>query len=160
MWKYLSLTKFYFEAVAGPDCLFTIIDVGAPGRQSDGGTFQKSTLNRQLQAGTFPLPSPRIIPGHETPLPYFFIGDEAFRLDVSMMRPFPKSRLNTETKMFNLKLARARQVIECAFGILAAKWRCLRTQLEVSPDTADKLVKACCLLHNIIIHHDGDNYHF
>lgn len=143
--------------MADANSRFIIVEVGAPGRQSDGGTFLNSTLSKQLMSGTFPLPPDRVIAGHDTPLPYYFIGDEAFHLEPFMMRPFPKSKLNEGTKKFNLKLARARQVIECSFGLMAAKFRCIRNELEQPPDNVDIIVKTCCLLHNLIVDQEGKN---
>nr|CAI5838518.1 unnamed protein product [Callosobruchus analis] len=52
-------------------------------------------------------------------------------------------------------LSRARPYVECAFGILVAKWRCLKTELQIAPDKVDIIVKCVCLLHNIIIDMEG-----
>lgn len=45
--------------------------------------------------------------------------------------------------------------MECAFGILVAKWRCLKTELQIDPDKTDIVVKCVCILHNIIIDKEG-----
>jgi len=46
-------------------------------------------------------------------------------------------------------------MVECAFGILLSKWRCLQTKLQVSPEHVDILVSAACLLHSLIIDKEG-----
>ncbi|XP_050527810.1 uncharacterized protein LOC126897907 [Daktulosphaira vitifoliae] len=51
-------------------------------------------------------------------------------------------------------LSRARRVVENAFGILAARWRCFRKNLEVQPEFVDKIVLSSCCLHNMLC---GDN---
>jgi hypothetical protein len=41
-------------------------------------------------------------------------------------------------------------MVECAFGVLANKWRIFHGPLYVTPQFCDSIVKACCILHNII----------
>ncbi|CAI6347335.1 unnamed protein product [Macrosiphum euphorbiae] len=57
---------------------------------------------------------------------------------------------NEPNKIFNYRLSRARPVVENAFGILAARWRCFRGHLEVQPEIVDKIVLASCCLHNML----------
>ena len=35
--------------------------------------------------------------------------------------------------------------------LLVAKWRCLKTGLQVNPDHVDNIIRTVCLLHNIFI---------
>jgi len=57
-------------------------------------------------------------------------------------------RFQKERKMFNRRLSRARRVIECAFGLLANKWRIFHRAIDV--DFVDQIIKACCVLHNFV----------
>lgn len=59
----------------------------------------------------------------------------------------------------NKRLSRARKSVECAFGIIFSKWRILSKAIETNEKTADKIVKAICLLHNIIIDKEGIEHH-
>ena len=52
-------------------------------------------------------------------------------------------------------ILQAHGTVECAFGILVSKWRCLKSQLQVSHENVDKLVSAACLLHNLILGREG-----
>ena len=61
------------------------------------------------------------------------------------------SRFNEEKRIFNYRLAWVRRCVECAFRILQAKWRCLVTEMETSVSNCEKVIKAACLLHNVII---------
>ena len=55
-----------------------------------------------------------------------------------------------DERIFSYRLSRARRVVENAFGILSNKWRCLLTCLEQNPETVEKMVLTCCILHNIV----------
>jgi len=69
-----------------------------------------------------------------------------------MMRPYPRRLLNDENKSyFNYRLSRARMTIECAIGIAAAKFRILQKSIETKIDNTDHIVKAICMLQNVII---------
>ena len=48
--------------------------------------------------------------------------------------------------------------MECAFGILSNKWRIFQRPLNVIPDFAVEIVKACVVLHNFV--RERDNYNF
>lgn len=88
-------------------------------------------------------------------LPYVIVGDEAFALTSYMLRPYPRSsNLNLEKKVFNYRLSRARRVIECAFGILSAKWRIFRRPLATTVENAISVVQATVCLHNFLIKKD------
>jgi hypothetical protein len=45
--------------------------------------------------------------------------------------------------------------VECAFGILSNKRSILQRPLNVSPDFAMVIVKACVVLHNFVCFRDG-----
>lgn len=54
--------------MAASDALyrFIYVDVGTPGRWSDGGTFDNCSLNQALAENTLNLPSERPLPGTVT----------------------------------------------------------------------------------------------
>jgi hypothetical protein len=50
----------------------------------------------------------------------------------------------------------ARKDVECVFGILKARFRMLSKALEFnSAKTIENIMKCCCMLHNILLIHDG-----
>ncbi|CAH2006686.1 unnamed protein product [Acanthoscelides obtectus] len=59
------------------------------------------------------------------------------------MKPYSGQILNPSQESFNKRLSRARKCVECAFGILFAKWRILSV-IETYKDTADSIIKAIC----------------
>jgi len=83
------------------------------------------------------------------------VADEAFALHKNLLRPLPGKTLNEKRRIFNYRLSRARQYIECTFGIMSKKWRVFQTNSLVEPDAAVIITKACCVLHNFVRRRDG-----
>ena len=96
------------------------------------------------------IPSTKVLAGCSTALPHVFVGDEAFPLMTNLMRPYPGRQLSPPKQHFNYRLSRARRVVENAFGILAARFRVYRRTMEQRPDPVDKVIKATCVLHNML----------
>lgn len=136
---------------------FTIVDIGSEGRQSDGGVFENSGLPHLFETNALHIPLPTRLNNMDLDFPYVLLGDEAFPLSTYMMRPYPRSgRLNISKKIFNYRLSRARRTVECAFGILAARWRIYRQPIITRTSTAVKAVQATVILHNFIINKELD----
>lgn len=64
------------------------------------------------------IPSDAVLPNSEIVAPYVFIGDEAHPLLKHLMKPYSRRNVDVDNEYFNLRLSRARRVIECAFGII------------------------------------------
>lgn len=115
----------------------------------------ESQIGRHLINNTLNLPPPRSIVENGPQLPFIFVGDEAFALTPFMMRPYPRvNNLNLQQKVFNYRLSRARRIVECAFGILTARWRIFRRPLSTNIDNTIAIVKATVCLHNFLIQKD------
>ena len=149
--NYKGTESIVLMAVCDSEYKFTVCDIGQPGRQSDGGIWEDSTFGRALQHGGINLPEDRNLPGGSDPMPFVFVGDEAFPLKPYLMRPWPGRMLTDETrKIYNYRLSRARRVIENTFGILSARWRLLHTKMIADNEKAVSLVRAMCVLHNFL----------
>lgn len=155
---------FSVVLMAAVDALykFTFIDVGSMGRFSDGSIFSSCQLARKLDKETLLLPQPSDLPSFEHALPYVFVGDEAFPLMLNVMRPYPGRSVmeSNEKKVFNYRLSRARQTVECAFGILASRFRVFQRPFEIKVASVVDVVKAACVLHNYLRRNaviSGDN---
>jgi len=68
---------------------FTLVDIGAPGRCSDGGVFSNSDMGQALVQNALDFPPPKEIDAINGPISYYAVGDKAFPLLVNLMRPFP-----------------------------------------------------------------------
>ncbi|CAH1998916.1 unnamed protein product [Acanthoscelides obtectus] len=160
--KFFNYKKYFsvvLMAVANANLRFISIDVGAYGEEGDSTVFRDSTFGTKLYSGQLNIPAPKCLPGTDsTPQPFVFPGDEAFKIHTNLMRPFPARDIDGRRRIFNYRLSRARRSVECAFGLLANKWRIFHTPILVRPELIDDIVKACCILHNFVRQRDGANY--
>ena len=76
------------------------------------------------------------------------------------MKPFGQGQLNIERKIYNYRLSRARRVIENVFGILANRFRVFHTSINLKLERIDKVVMACCTLHNFLCRKRQQHYIF
>lgn len=149
--NYKKTFSIVLMAIVDADYKFICVDVGAYGKNSDGGIFSNSNIGKALQSNTFNVPENKNLPGTDISAPHVIIGDEAFPLKTYLMRPYPKPQLSDQRKLkFNDRLSRARKVVENAFGILAQKFRIYNRRIQLNPENADKVVMTTCILHNYI----------
>ncbi|ERL93672.1 hypothetical protein D910_10960 [Dendroctonus ponderosae] len=138
-------------AVVDVNYKVTMIDVGSFGKNSDGSILEHSYFGKLLYGNTMDLPENKELNGSENhAMPVVFVGDEAFRLSQHLMKPYPRRNLDLRKKIFNYRLSHARQLVECAFGILVSKFRIFETSIAIKPTKIDKTIKAACVLHNFI----------
>ncbi len=150
-YNYKGTFSIVLLAVVDARYRFRVVDIGAYGRNSDGGTLAASAFGSALRQSTLRIPEDCPLPGaeHLGAMPYVFLADEAFPLCCNILRPYPGHNTG-ERNVFHFRLSHARRMVECTFGILAAQWRVYRRVLGVSPNVAEKIVKATCMLHNFL----------
>lgn len=130
---------------------FTIVDIGAEGRQSDGGVFSSSEIGKRFELNLFKLPNAKQIEINGPEL-YVLVADKAFPLSMYTMRSYPRNgKLDIRKKVFNYRLSRARRVVENAFGLLVARWRIYRRPIIANVSNVRKIVQATVVLNNFII---------
>lgn len=125
--NYKNCFSIVLMAIAKAKYKFIMVDIGAYGKDSDGGVFKNSQIYQKMENGALKLPNSELLPNSSSLVPFVFIGDEAFPLREHLLRPFPRKQLVDENKSYyNYRLSRARMTIKCAFGIAASKFRILQ----------------------------------
>ncbi|KAM0736878.1 Protein ALP1-like [Formica fusca] len=94
--NYKKTFSIILMAVCDADYIFTLVDIGAFGSQSDGGVFKESTFGRALESGTMKLPADSPLPNTNSLFPHYFVGDEAFPLKFYILRPYPGKNLDVQ----------------------------------------------------------------
>lgn len=143
-------------AICDASYRFTYLDIGAYGSEGDCSIFKNSNFGKAVLNDSLCFPPNATVNGIK--LPYYFVADDAFPLCKRIMKPFSGRQLSDEEAVFNYRLSRARRCIENAFGILCSKWACLKKTLYCSPDRAQRIMTACCLLHNFLLNNKSQTY--
>ncbi|XP_069824530.1 uncharacterized protein [Dendropsophus ebraccatus] len=154
-YNYKGFFSIILMAIVDANYEFLMVDVGKNGRVSDGGVLELTTFYHMLREGKLGLPSND---ENKENLNFVFIGDEAFPLHPHLMKPFPQKSLNDLRRVYNYRLSRARRVVENAFGIMANRFRVFHTAINLKPESIDKVVLACCVLHNYLRRNDSAQY--
>jgi len=116
---------------------FIVADVGCNERVSDAGVLQETTFYRKLKNGALALPKNDDTVGNTN---FVFVADDAFALTENILKPFYRKDLTQEKQIFNYRLSHARQHVENAFGVLAARFRIFHTVIHMQPSKVDDIV--------------------
>lgn len=73
------------QGVADADKTLLTVEVGARGKQSDGGTFASSKLFYLIDNDKFNMPQEKNLPGTNIKVSHALIGDEAYLLKPYLM---------------------------------------------------------------------------
>lgn len=67
-------------AIADANYKFNMVDIGAYGKDSDGGVFSNSNVQIRIENNSLKLPKPKCLPNSNNMAPFVFVGDEVFPL--------------------------------------------------------------------------------
>lgn len=149
--NYKGTDSIVLLALVDANYNFLYVNVGINGRVSDGGVFNACNLAQKLYNKSLDLPEPRALPGRAKKVPYVIVADDAFPLIENVMKPYPQRGLSQESQIFNYRLSRARRMVECAFGILANRWRVLLQKIHLCPEKVELITLTCVVLHNFLV---------
>lgn len=140
-----------FLALVDAHSRFLFIDVGCNGEGNDNTIFKDGVLYKLLTNNELDIPRDKILKGQSVPMPYFFVGNDAFQLGRNVMIPFNSNlNLTPPEDVLNYRVFRARMTVKCAFSILANRFQIFQHPMGVPPDTVDKIIMAACALHNYL----------
>jgi len=154
----MKLQTFFLVLMAAVDSnyRFVYIDVEAYGKDCDSSVLQRTNFYGMLTDGRLTVPQPALVQeGSDVKLPFVLVGDQAFSLTDTVLRPYKGHFVNDTKKIFNYRLCRARRFVECAFGTVSNKWLIFHRPLNVTKPLAKSIVKACVALHNLVREMDG-----
>lgn len=101
--QYFSLVLL---AVANARSRIIYFHMGSYGHECDAGIFDRCDFARRMRAGQLSLPPPTRLPRSDKVLSHFFVGNGAFPLSTTLMKPFPMRDLNPAQRIYNYKCAR------------------------------------------------------
>jgi hypothetical protein len=134
-WTSLNVT-----AVVDDQLRFLYVVPDAPGCMHDANVLASSPLARLVDD---------LALKH-----YWLLGDPAYALTTSMMKPF-RNETSQEERNFNYSHSSTRMAVECAFGKWKMQWRILASvRATLPPATMAQVVRACACLHNATINDD------
>ncbi|XP_045535292.1 putative nuclease HARBI1 [Papilio machaon] len=125
--------------VCDSDLNILCTDASNPGSTHDSTVWENHPLSEQLNKF------------YDDGEQGFLLGDSAYPLRRTMMTPILNTREGTPEHAYYLLHAAAHSTIERCISDLKSRFRCLllARSLHYSPTVAGKIVKACCILHNI-----------
>jgi len=110
--------------------------------------------------GNLNLPPSRNINGipKKFMVPFHIIGDDAFPMTTTLLKPYPQRNLDRHKRIFNYRFSRARRTVENAFGIMANRFRVFLSPINLDPNKVVWLILASCTLHNFLVQKNKGNY--
>lgn len=146
------------QAVCDANCRFVAVDVYTRyDKQDSDGTFRDSALYDLINKKKFKFPSDDFLPHSDQKMPFVFVANEEYPLLRHLLKPYPSKTLSSDKEIYNNNLSRARRMVDCSFAMINNKWRILDPPVGLSSETTNFIVKAICILHNVILDKEGNS---
>ena len=141
--------RFSLNVQACCDSKYCFMDVVVkwPGSVHDARMFANSKLNTMLKERIIPSCKRRLLED-EDPVPVFLLGDPTYPLMPYLMKEYANGGSTPQEQYFGYNLCSARNVIECSFGRLKARFGALKRPMDINLDDLPLVIYACFVLHN------------
>ncbi|XP_068214071.1 putative nuclease HARBI1 [Palaemon carinicauda] len=150
-YNYKGFHSIVLMAVADATYKFLYVDAGTEGGATDGGTWSNCSLHDAVEENRTGVPRPESLANNDQPLPYHFVGDDVFALQIWMMKPFSHRSQVLRKCIYSYRLSRTRCDVENAFGILYQNFHYFLTPMHQHPDIINLITMCACVLHNLIL---------
>lgn len=102
-YNYKGTHSIVLLALCDASYKFTLVDIGAEGRHSDGGILKNSNIGKLILDNQMKFPAPATLTEEGEPINYYIAADEAFPLTTCIMRPYPGRFLSPIKRIFNYR---------------------------------------------------------
>jgi hypothetical protein len=122
--------------------VFVCLVVVRTGSVHNSLAYKLSELSSKIQAGKLPCGS-------------FLNGDDAYACSDHMVTPYHGRKQSADRDGFNYWQSKVRINIECAFGLLHARWGVLWRPIQLIVDKVPMMMMVLVKLHNMCIDDQG-----
>ncbi|KAJ7338429.1 hypothetical protein JRQ81_012080 [Phrynocephalus forsythii] len=142
-----SFHSVLLQVACDGDGIFFSMLAGHSGVNHDTHVFWSSMMFKKMEEGT-------LIPGNPmfhyggVPIPPLMLGDSAYPLCKWLMKPYVVPR-NERERHYNKIFICSRNIVECAFGRLKARFRRLSVRMEAHIQNVNSIIASVVILHNI-----------
>ena len=141
--------KMFFSLTVQAVCdyrgVFMDVDRRWPGSVHNAKVFCNSRINKNVRNGKLPM-TQQILPGPQK-IGNYRIGDPAYPLTPYCLGEYSTFSSNAEV-IFSNMLRSSRNLIECAFGRLKARWGFLTRMIDLQLEHVPVVIFSCFVLHN------------
>ncbi|KAL2642014.1 hypothetical protein R1flu_009601 [Riccia fluitans] len=152
--QYFNRKQFHsllMQAVCDPDGVFLDISCRMPGHTNDKRVLRRSKFLQKVEMGEI-LSGPEMVINGGYKLKPYVLGDAGYNASDWLVMPYSLNPHSTSLQhLFSERQIRGRICIEQAFGVLKPRWQSLTVGITSLIQWAAKIVKACCVLHNLLV---------